>query len=286
MNEIVVGVDGSPGGGRALRWAVEAARLRGVAVRAVLAWPPEAVDQGVAVMSREDLEASAALVMKGALEQVPAGDPPVTVEPTTVYLAPVEALLQESRDAAMLVLGARGHGTFARLLVGSVSHACVHHAAVPVVVIRRLPDGDAAAGPVVVGVDGSASSIAALRWAADEARVRTTTLRVLHAWQVIPPPYLGLVHGVDEQRSELAARRVLNESLQAGLAGAAGVEVDADVIPGLASVVLLGAARQAQLLVVGSRGHGGFAELLLGSTSHQCVQHAPGPVVVVRAEGD
>jgi nucleotide-binding universal stress UspA family protein len=142
---------------------------------------------------------------------------------------------------------------------------------------------------IVVGVDGSPASTEALRWALDEARLRNASVRVVQAWSfphlpaapgMVPP----LVLDPDElrrQAEELAGRTVSE------VAGPdPEVEVDTVAVHGSPAHSLVEAAANADLLVVGSRGHGGFAGLLLGSVSQQCAHHAPCPVVIVRARKD
>jgi nucleotide-binding universal stress UspA family protein len=147
-------------------------------------------------------------------------------------------------------------------------------------------------GVVVVGVDGSAGSRAALRWAAAEARLRGTPLRAVHAWTFSYPPGAG--YGVLGPSTESVSGGRMNDMRRAGEAlleraigelprEADGVEIDRQVIEGSAGDVLVGAATENDLLVVGSRGHGGLASLLLGSVSQQCAHHAPCPVVIVHA---
>ncbi len=137
---------------------------------------------------------------------------------------------------------------------------------------------------IVVGVDGSPSSLAALRFGLDEARLRGERLRVIGAWHVpvavyggaLVPPAPELVRALEpEMRSTL--ERALADVGDA----AAGVEVDLDVAEGAPARVLLDAAEDATLLVLGTRGLGGFRGLLLGSVSQQCAHHAPCPVVIV-----
>jgi nucleotide-binding universal stress UspA family protein len=151
--------------------------------------------------------------------------------------------------------------------------------------------------PIVVGVDGSAGSVAALRWALDEARLRGAPLRLVHAYQL---PYFltgdaGVAFGAaglpayaseDVERlratSEESAGRVLTAALErAGGAAIADVELEQEIHEGPAAQVLIEAGRVAALLVLGSRGHGGFAGLLLGSVSQQCALHPPCPVVIL-----
>jgi nucleotide-binding universal stress UspA family protein len=145
------------------------------------------------------------------------------------------------------------------------------------------------AGTIVVGVDGSEASKEALRWAAAEARLRGARLRVVHAWTVPlsiaapEPSVLGhpMLPGpsVEEVRAALAERaeRVLDDAV----AGLEGVEVEPELVEGTPAHALVRAAEGADLVVVGSRGLGGFKGLLLGSVSQQCTHHAPCPVVIV-----
>ncbi len=145
---------------------------------------------------------------------------------------------------------------------------------------------------VVVGVDGSAGAREALRWALAEARLRKSPLRAVHAWMfgyiggnVEGYPYWGgslgsyTSLGVDLKDLHRAAEDLLERALAE--VEADGVEIERQVVQGRAAEVLVNAATPGDLLVVGSRGHGGFAELLLGSVSQQCVHHATCPVVVV-----
>jgi nucleotide-binding universal stress UspA family protein len=138
-------------------------------------------------------------------------------------------------------------------------------------------------GTIVVGIDGSEGSLAALRWAADEARLRHARLEVVVSWQypaLSTIPAFGVLPPADEMSDE--AKRGLTALLHdEGLADDPDLEVTEAVLQGPAGAALLEAAADADLLVVGSRGHGGFTGLLLGSVSHQCVTHATCPVVVV-----
>lgn len=138
-------------------------------------------------------------------------------------------------------------------------------------------------GTIVVGIDGSEGSLAALRWAADEARLRHARLEVVVSWQypaLSTIPAFGVLPPADEMSEE--AKRGLTALLRdEGLADDPDLEVVEAVVQGSAGSALLDAAADADLLVVGSRGHGGVAGLLLGSVSLQCVTHAACPVVVV-----
>lgn len=136
---------------------------------------------------------------------------------------------------------------------------------------------------VVVGVDGSTSSKEALRWALKEARLRGASLRAVYAWKM--PIYVanGFAPVVVPDPAEL--RRTARERLDAIVyevtGGATDVPIEQKAVEGTAAEVLVDESDGADLLVVGSRGHGGFAGLLLGSVSQQCATHAPCPVVIV-----
>jgi nucleotide-binding universal stress UspA family protein len=145
---------------------------------------------------------------------------------------------------------------------------------------------------VVVGVDGSAGSLAALRFAFDEAKRRATRLLVVTAFEL--PDVWSITYGlpvscsVDEIRDNVLqnTRRVVTEALGDQLTADGAPEVDVVALGGAAAHMLVSAAAGGPLLVVGSRGLGGFRRMLLGSVSLQCVQHAPCPVTAVRSAGD
>jgi nucleotide-binding universal stress UspA family protein len=145
---------------------------------------------------------------------------------------------------------------------------------------------------IVVGVDGSPGGRSALRWAVAEARVRGAPLHVVHAWMVplidaLPEPWavgapsLGPSDDEVHDHLEAAARNLLDACVDEARSAEPDVDVQGELVEGRPAGALLEAAGGADLLVVGSRGRGGFAGLLLGSVSAQCVHHAPCPVVVV-----
>lgn len=136
---------------------------------------------------------------------------------------------------------------------------------------------------IVVGVDGSTGSRAALRWAWDEARAHGATLEIVTAWQypiTTALPAFGSMPTPDDLQGEARAE-MLAVVADEGITAEGGVEVTTLVAEGTATQVLLDAAAKADLLVVGSRGHGGFTGLLVGSVGQQCVSHCKVPVVVV-----
>jgi nucleotide-binding universal stress UspA family protein len=138
---------------------------------------------------------------------------------------------------------------------------------------------------IVVGVDGSIGAQSALHWAIDEARHRAAELRVVHVWQA---PYLGSpyspVTSIDFDVLEEEAGRLIDRML--GGEDTAGLELERRAVCGSAAQTLVDLGKDADLLVVGARGHGGFVGLLLGSVSDQVARHAPCPVVIVPADRD
>lgn len=142
---------------------------------------------------------------------------------------------------------------------------------------------------IVVGVDHSAGAKEALRFAVEEAQLRRATLRAVHAWRIgIGAGYIGspAIEGVGLDELRAAADAAIDATLREAVPGASGVEVERRVVEGAPAAVLVEESRSADLLVVGSRGHGGFARLLLGSVSQQCAHHAECPVVIVRSKAD
>jgi len=139
---------------------------------------------------------------------------------------------------------------------------------------------------IVVGIDGSAESKQALRWAVAEAKLRGAALRVVHTWFF---PYIAPGPGVDPVLLDAdlieTVRRLAEELVDGELAElgdtTSGVDIERAVVEGAPAPALLEAAEGADLLVVGSRGRGGFTGLLLGSVSQQCAHHAPCPLVIV-----
>ena len=291
LRPIVVGYDGSPPACRALAWALEEARLRKLPVRLVHVYEPAmhslALGYGAMVPSAvlDGIHDKAREVVEQGLAEARALAPDVEVEGHLVAGTAASTLLGLSDDATMLVLGSRGLGGFRGLLLGSVSHQVGVHAKVPVVVLR----GDSAmpampGGPVVVGLDGSPASLGALGFAFDVASRHGRPLVALHAWElpvydapgVTVPPSIALEEIEDDEM------RVTAEQLAGWCDKYPDVEVEQRIVHGPAERVMVEATSEAALLVVGSRGRGGFTGLLLGSVGLAVLHHAHCPVAVVR----
>ncbi|MFL6123608.1 universal stress protein [Actinophytocola sp.] len=280
---VVVGVDGSESALHAVRWAADEARRRHLPLHLVHAhgipvgYAPGFVDwhalhQALLAQARTWLDQA----RKVAEETVPG----LAVQTVEVRAGAVPALLEESAHAGLLVLGTRGLGGFTGLLVGSTAIEVAAHARCPVVVVRGA-DLD---GPVVVGVDGTPAGEPAIAFAFAEASTRRTNLVAVHAWTdlVLETAFAGGAAALDFAPLAQQAEEVLGERLAGWQEKYPDVTVSRHVSRERASRALLGQAERAQLLVVGSRGRGGFRGLMLGSTSQHLLRHAPCPVAVTR----
>ncbi|MGC4855621.1 universal stress protein [Micromonospora sp. DT4] len=275
--EILVGYDGSTDASVALNWALDEAERSGQPVRLayIFEWLTVAswVGPGVApgIWPDDTARRQADDLVRKAAADAAAAHPGLAVT-GEVYDGPPALVLQErSADAGMLVLGSRGHGGFGGLLAGSTAVAVAAHAHCPVVVVR---DGAAhgPTDPVTVGVDGSEPSLVALGFAAERATQRRVPLRVLHAWT--PGP--GGAAGTPDERA------AVEEAVEPWRRTFPELDLTVDLVGGSPAATLIEASRSAQLVVVGSRGRGGLAGMLLGSVSQQVIQHAGCPVAVVR----
>lgn len=282
---IVVGVDGSESSLHAVRWAATRAGRSGARLRLVHAsevpvgYPPGVVDPHVL---RTALEEQAHDWLHRAAEVAGAG---LRVE-EVVELAPaVPALVEESRDAALVVLGSRGLGGFTGLLLGSTSVGLAARAHCPVVVVRgrQADQPPPTEGPVVVGVDGTPVGEAAIAFAFAQASAWRTDLVAVHAWTdlLLENAFPGAA-ALDFAPLEERAREVLAERLAGWQEKYPDVHVTRQLARERPAAALMTLAEHAQLVVVGSRGRGGFRGLLLGSTSQHLLHHAPCPVAVVR----
>jgi nucleotide-binding universal stress UspA family protein len=286
--KLVVGVDGSAGSRAALAWALDEAGRRNAEVEAVFAWaiPSFAYSApGVVPPNPETMEAEGTELLDQVLALVSAAIP-VKAHTRVCEGRPSEVLreITDEPDARLLVVGSRGHGGLAELLLGSVSHAVSHHVAKPLVIIPK-PAADNKTAPrkdrVVVGVDGSPAAEAALQWAAREAHIRGATLEVVVAWSasraVFPTRFP--VSGSVEVRLDRAAREIADRAVAE--VQAPGVCIESNVVRGDASAVLIRRAKDADLLVLGRRGLNRATEVLLGSVSHACAHHSPVPVAII-----
>jgi nucleotide-binding universal stress UspA family protein len=283
---IVVGVDGSIGSERAVRWAATEAERRGAALDVVHAWTtPYSLTPPDYFPDPAPFEAQGAEILDRAMKSLVAhGRLAIDTQPVLVRGYPSKTLVHAAEGAELLVVGSRGRGGFSGLLLGSVSENCVQHAPCPVAVIPPASSGGEH-GRVVVGVDGSPPSYGALRWAVDEAVLRNARLDVVNAYnylEVVMPMLIS--PGIDCEVLEKASTSLLEQMLGSVIPvrGPRPPAVELIAVHTGAARGLLEAAVGADLVVVGSRGRGGLRGLLLGSVSQQCIHHAPCPAIVVR----
>jgi len=294
MRDVVVGVDGSAQSQEALDWALVEAGSRGVPLTAVLAWEPS-WQEGSRLAEPADFSHLADLKQEQVLTFLDEARHRTGVEVVThaeqVQGSPTTALLARAERAEMLVVGSRGLGRLGRLVLGSVSSAVVQGATrVPVTVVRPAPS-DAPAGDaarVVVGVDGSATSVHALRHGLEVARRTGAVLDAVYCWQILTlaplPDSWGWTPPVDDY--EKFAGEQLDRALEAAEADLPEGRIRRSVVHAHPAKGLIEAAEGAERLVVGNRGTGGFDRLLLGSVSRQAVEYASCPVTVVRRPAD
>lgn len=297
---IVAGVDGSKVARAAARWAAGDAMLRGATLRLVHALDhPQPVSYPapslMAPPVTDHMREWARHLLQMTATELTGEHPELVVETVSADGTPWAVLVEQSTEALLTVVGSHGGGQLEDAVFGSVASRLAAHAEGSVVIVRaqqpvRPPDSPP--GAVVVGVDGSAEADGAITFAFDEAALRGSALIALHAWNHKP-----LEHSLGHYRLHIDAdavhegeRRQLTAHLAPWVERYPSVPVQPVVLRGRAAAALLTYLKHApdgppQLVVVGRRGRGGFARLLLGSTSTALVAHADSPVVVVRGWG-
>lgn len=286
---VVVGVDGSDSAVAALDWAVAEATARQAAKLRIVhgfIWPLYRVELGSSPYGPEEggLRATADEVVAAAVERARAVAPELAVEGVLHVGGAAAALVDESAGAQLLVVGSRGLGGFTGLLLGSVSSQVAAHADCPVVVVRPSPQGAADRhGQVVVGVEDLAGSTELMEFAADEAARLGTGLTVMHcsppALTVTAMPGPAMLY--DDTELVEAERRRFVEMVEGWVDKRPEIVIHPHFSRRPPAWALVEASAQARLVVVGSRGRGGFVGLLLGSVSRQLLHHANGPVAVI-----
>lgn len=302
---IVVGIDGSDQSTCALLWAAREAERRSAPLYVVTAYTvpvfaASSMDAGYATVDDAVIRESAHSVLTEALRHVEGLD--VEVHPRVEAGDPAGVLLDLSREAELMVVGSRGRGGFVGRLLGSVSSALPAHATCPTAVIpvcasarlgrpeldrRPRRDAPAVVEPVVVvGVDGSEQARMASLAAAEEARSRGLGLRVVCS----VAPFNGSLAWVPAPVDREALHADLGVQLAAGRdwlqSHYPDLEITVELRDGPPAEVLIAASATSELLVVGTRGRGGFAGMLMGSTSQGVLHHARGPVLVVPDKAD
>ena len=289
---ILVGVDGSKAALRAVRWAAHDAALRNVPLTLVHVvndpikeWSqvpaPAGLRQWQEKRAREFITSAIKVAEESTGERGP-----VQIDSKVFHSATVPTLVDLSKEAEMVVVGYRGHGgTVVRNFLGSVSSGLVYHAHCPVAVIHDEEPlvTNVARAPVLLGIDGSPASEAATAIAFDEASRRGVGLIALHAWTDLRVSDLKeMFPNFDWEAGLSDEEETLAERLAGWRERYPEVGIHRRIEVGEPARWLIEASEQAQLIVLGSHGRGGFAGMLLGSVGAAVVNRARIPVIVAR----
>jgi nucleotide-binding universal stress UspA family protein len=283
---VVVGVDGSASSEGALRWAADEARRTQTRLHVVHALETELVITDKQQLGSREDPAESDPVLSAAVDLVRTMAPELETIPHSVTGFAPTTLIAASKIAGTLVMGSHGRSAIPHALMGSVSMQVAIHSSCPVVIVRAsgTPEGTGP-GRVVVGVDGSEASQPALGYAFAYASSTGCALVAVHTWWWEPlegvslgEPWMGDWTEIADQAETLTA-----ESLAGWSQRYPDVPVRSHVVRGDPVVELLEQSRGARLLVVGSRGRGGFIGLLLGSVSRRVIKRATVPVAIVRS---
>ncbi|MEV5958246.1 universal stress protein [Streptomyces sp. NPDC051987] len=285
---VVVGVDGSPSSLDAVETAAHEAVMSGVGLRLVHAFGWPSIHPPPGGPSWNPARAGVRELVDGTLAE--AGQrareiaPRLDIRREVTVGEPLMVLEIESRTASLVVVGSRGLGAFGSLLLGSTAVHLAAYAHCPVLVVRGPLNP---AGPVLLAVDGSPAGERAVEFAFAEAKMRGADLLALHVWNTWselayedPSNPLNMVVDIDRLRDE--EQRLLDETLSPWQTRYPQVTVERRLVRSRIRPALIEASRDAQLVVAGARGRGGFTGLLLGSVSQALLHHAHCPVAVVR----
>ncbi|WP_163507199.1 universal stress protein [Fodinicola acaciae] len=290
---VVVGYDGSAEALKAVTWAAHESADRHLPMRIVHGSPrpvftstPEAAAYE---WDDETIDRACQQLLDKAVEHVRSIEPNVRVHSSLIHLRPAHALLTAAKSASMVVVGSSGHGAVASALLGSTAAPVAAHSPCPVIVVHdhELNGSE----PVVVGLDpypaepGRTCFDDVLEFAFEAASRRRVPLVAIRVWSDTAAdvaPGMVLPQFIDWDAVEEDERITTSELLAGWREKFPDVEVRPTLVRGRAVGTLLNASKDAQLLVVGSRGRGGFASLLLGSVSRAMVHRASCPVAVIR----
>jgi len=261
---VVAGIDGSPAAETAIKWAAAEAAARGAELQLVHAfvWPLFHVPLGSTDMA-PGLRVAADKIVTGSVELAKKFEPAITVNGVRRDGFPAPVLIEASAEADLVVIGSRGLGVTLGALVGSTGLDLTANAQCPVVVIRPGETHADARGPVVIGYDGSSPSLKALDFGLEYAGRHGLPIRVVAAQQLADDD--AAIH---DPEAEVRAR---------------GVDAEIVRIAGHPAEQILRLSADASLIVLGSRGRGGFAGMMLGSVSQTVLHYATSPVAVIPA---
>jgi nucleotide-binding universal stress UspA family protein len=288
-DHIIVGYDGSQASAAAAKWGATEAERRHSRLTIVGCYlMPPLVDFGLTgpAVIAEDSEAVRTAIRASIdriVTELRAAHPELSITGMAINGSPRNELLRHAQLAELLVVGATGAGQAASWLLGSVANVLARTSPCPIALVPVVGASGCHAGShgprVVVGIDESKGSNAALEWAIDEADLQSAALTIVHAWSY---PYgldspAAAVRDVMRVDAACALDRAVERANSRG-----GARVDGRLVEGNAAESIIEAAEGADLIVVGSRGRGGLRALLLGSVSSAVIHHAQCPTVVVR----
>ncbi|WP_405686933.1 universal stress protein [Streptomyces sp. NBC_00057] len=284
---VVVGVDGSQGSLRALDWAAAEAARSGLPLRVVHAslWERYEGIRPASDTERPTEQVLAEHLVAAAQERAQRLGPEVRAVASVQPEDPVAALVRESHEAALVVLGSRGRGRIAGMLLGSVSLSLAGRSHCPVVVVQATAPGiPPKSGRVVVGIGDAAGPSAAAAFALAQAASRHGELIAVRAWR--RPAHEAMTHPLLSGSQASAHHQQAEEHLEEVLAvldrtGSSDVTIHRSVVQGPTHQELIEAAAGAELLVVGARRTGGWHGFHLGPVNHAMLHYAPCPVAVV-----
>lgn len=289
---VVVGLDGSPGSRHALKWLLRQNSFGLEPVVPVLAYELPVTADGLTPLGMVGDEQAHIIEAENLLktEVKSSGLIKTTADGSELESENIGAVLGEGRPGAVLVaegsirelvvVGCRGRSAMAEIVLGSVGSYCVMHANVPVAIVPKTANAQKPVRKIVVGIDGSSNSQAALQWAVDHSK-SDCTIEAVAVYSLAPFASIGITTSAGELESQ--STQLVNQALS---------EVEPhDDMPQLAAVVLEGdprnslraQAEKADLIVLGSRGHKGVAHLLLGSVATSLTHHPTAATVVVPA---
>ena len=282
---VVVGVDGSPLAMAAVARAAQVASSRGLPLKVLHAFAPDLpmlgfgqLTDGSAVVSTH-----ARRLVANGVARAHAVDPALTVTTAIRDGYASQALVDAARTASLVVVGAMGHGVLSRASVGAVAMQVVTHARCPVMVVGHETSGGApATGRVVVGVDGSKPSLRALAAAFDEALRTGGTVDVVHAWEAHSATDPTLATDSSWSTYEANLEQIVESAIRTRRLEHPDVKVDYEVVRSEPVRALVDRTEGAALLVVGSRGSGGFPGLHVGSTALRLMGRSHCPLLFTR----
>ncbi|GAB3586699.1 universal stress protein [Calidifontibacter terrae] len=286
---IAIGFNDTPDSRAALDWAARSAKISGEEVRVIAAVPmPTMPDYGSgAVLDPNQMRSAAAeLALQGAKIAGEIGA--AHVETAADVGNPAEVVVDRAEGARVLVIGNRGRGPLLSALLGSSSYAITAHAPCPVVVVRSETELPNATHGIVAGLDDSERSRKAADYAIFAANMHQAPLHFVRVWNdtatmLAAATYVdGAALAMDSGSQRDGARAAFEQQLQDLCDAHPEVKITGEFLEGDPTSVLSNAAQGAALLVVGTRGRGGFRGMMLGSVSHGLLHSAPCPVAVVR----